>query len=225
MKYTEFFRVIKFILVKNKTTVLFIDFRPKGSIKKYYRGAYYRILRLYNFLIFFKLYRFGSLKNFPNFWKYLRLTSSSKLLCFLKVHHQYTTFFFSYRVRNLFCIIWQGANIETFFSSYLCPSRRSRGNFLPQLKIIRYLIYLYFQDVTSSLKLHFSLFSVKIKYIVKLFFYWLTFYTKLSLTKKTFLLHYITVNNKFPRGRIKKKMYPTKKRYLQRKSNSRVVLK
>jgi len=224
MRYNEFLGLVKFVSTKKQSIILLTRRQFVSRVKKYYRRPYYQLLKLYNFLTFFKIYKFNYARNFPNFWKYLRINAHSRLFNFLKIYQKYTIFFFSHKVRNLFCIIWQGSNIETFFSAYLCANRRARANFLSQLKIIRYIIYLYFQDITSNLKLNFSKFSIKIKHIIKLFFYWLSFYAKLALNKKTFFLHYIIINNKFPRGPIKKKTYPTKKRYLQRKSNTRVVL-
>jgi len=171
MKYTEFLVLSKFIALRNCGIVLLVVKHTTNSIKKYYRRPYYQLLKLYSFLIFFKIYKFRDFKNFSNFWKYIKFNTCSKLLYFLKIYRNYTIFFFSHRVRNLFCIVWQGSNIETFFSSYLCANRNARSNFLPQLKIIRYLVYLYYQDMASNFKLSFSQFSVKIKYIIKIFFY------------------------------------------------------
>lgn len=223
MKYKEFLGLWKFITKLKKSSDLLVRFQSMSLVNKYYRRPYFKLLKLYNILIFFKIYKLKAFKNFNHFWKYIRYNTINKLVYFLKVYRHYTIFFFSYRVRNLFCIIWQGNNIETFFSSYLCSDRRSRANFLPQLKIIRYLTYIYFKSVASNVKLQFTEFSVKIRYIIKLFFFWLSFYIKLSVVRKTFFLRYVLINNKFPRGRLKKKMYPTKKRYLQRRSSSRVV--
>lgn len=224
MKYIEFLKLRKFIIKFKKSKHILVLYHNTETVNKYKRKHYFQLLKLYNTIIFFKIYNFSNFSSFPYFWKYLRSSTTNKLLHFLKVNKQYTIFFFSYRVRNLFCIVWKNRNIETFFSSYLCSDRKLRSNFMLQLKIIRYLTYIYYKDISSNLKLHFTVFSVKIRHIIKLFFFWLSFYVKLFSTKKFFYLKYILINNKFSRGRVKKKMYPTKKRYLQRRSNSRVVL-
>ena len=194
------------------------------EVTKYSRNRYFRLVKLGNYLLFLGIYKVMRFKYFNMFWKYYRFNLQNKLFYFIQWSKNYTLFYFSYKIRNLFCIIQNDSNIETFFSSYLLSSRRMRGVFLPQFKIIRYLIYLYFSEFSSFIRLYFSGFSVKIKYIIKFFFHWLVFYTRIFNVKFSYKLHSLVINNKFYDTKIKKRSYPAKKRYLQRKARFNRIL-
>ena len=224
MKYKEFIRMVKLTSVKSNVILLVTNFIGVDAVIKYRRNKYFRFVKLSNYLFFLGLYKLNKFKYFITFWKYYRLTLQNQLFYFLQWNKHYTVFYFSYRVRNLFCIIQQTRNIETFFSSYLLPSRRLRSSLIPQFKIIRYLIYLYFSEFSNLIKLYFSGFSIKIKYIIKFFFHWLVFYAKIFNTKSSYTLRSLEINNKFYDLKLKKRRYPAKKRYLQRKSRSNRIL-
>ena len=220
MNYKKFLKIRKFINKTNRNLILFSYIPPHLTVNKAYKSAYYRLIKFSNYLMFFKIYKFSKFRSYTHFWKYYKSSTIRRAFYFLKVYKNYTLFFFSYRVRNLFCIIWQKSNIETFFSSYIIQNNQSRTSFLPQLKIVRYLIYVYFLEFKSTLKLHFVDFSVKIKYIIKIFFHWMVFHRRVFRSNKKFDINFIEINHKIKDLRIKKRRYPVKKRYLQRKSRS-----
>ena len=224
MKYKEFLSIIKFTYIKSRILLLINKSVTCKKVTKYNKNRYFRLIKLSNYLLFLSVYKVEKFKYFKMFWKYYRLDLQNKLFYFLQWNKNYTTFYFSYKTRNLFCIIQQDCNVETFFSSYLLSSRRLRNALLPQFKILRYLIYLYFSEFSSFIKLYFSGFSVKIKYIIKFFFHWLVFYSKVFNIKYSYKLYSLEINNKFYDPKIKKRSYPAKKRYLQRKARFNRIL-
>lgn len=170
MRYKEFskFSKISVTALKSKPFTLFL---PKIFIKKFNRKIFFNFLKTYNLLVYYNLYKLKGVKKFYRYWKYFKFNSKYKQIYYLKSYKNYVTFFFSHKVRNLFCIVYQTKNIETFFSSCIAPTRNLRVNFFLQFKIIRYILYVYSALIKHKLILNFSAFSIKIKHIIKIFFH------------------------------------------------------